>query len=78
MARGSGMRIALMAVGQFHRVVLQTPVDIASRTLNPPSQRSIPRLIRCPGPHIEPLSTAPNSPNKTPQCLHPTLPSPTI
>jgi hypothetical protein len=78
MVRGSGMRIALTAVGQFHRVVLQIPVDIASRTINPPSQPSIPRLIGCPGPHIAPLSTAPNSPNKTPPCLHPTLPSPTI
>jgi hypothetical protein len=78
MTRGSGMRIALTAVGQSHRVVLQTPVDIASRTINPPSPPSITRLIGCPGPHIEPLSTAPNSPNKTPQCLHPTLPSPTI
>jgi hypothetical protein len=78
MARGSGMRIALTAGGPFHRVVLQIPVDIASRTINPTSQPSIPRLIGCQGPHIEPLSTAPNSPNKTPQCLHRNLPSPTI
>ncbi len=34
MARGSGMRIALTAVGQFHHVVLQTPVDIAIRAIN--------------------------------------------